>query len=378
MSRVAIIGTAQTKYQKINPASRSEMAFEVTCKALENAGLTIKDIDNVVTHCNDYWDGRTISCIALTEVTGSDKLTTTNVPCDGTYGTLVGMTRILSGHFKITLVIAESLISETIPGIVTNALFDPIYERLLGIDAISSSALQARRYMSKYGVTEEQCAMVSVKNHKNALNNPLAHLPMNITVDDVMNSKTLAGPIKLYDSSPASDGACALILAEENTALERCRKPVWINGVGMSTDLYHLGDRDLAETKSLTEAAKRAYDMAEITNPSKEIDVAEISEAFSYMELMWMEGLGLVEKGRAGAALEAGMTQMNGSLPINPSGGLLSSHAPLVAGIARIAEATLQLREEAGDRQVDGARVALAHGTEGACGQGHCVFILGR
>jgi acetyl-CoA C-acetyltransferase len=118
--------------------------------------------------------------------------------------------------------------------------------------------------------------------------------------------------------------------------------------------------------------------MAGISAPLKEIDVAEVYDAFSYMELMWMEGLGLAERGRAGSAIEAGLTQMNGALPVNPSGGVISSHAILAAGLARIAEATLQLRGEAGARQVDGARVALAHGSQGACGQGHCVFVLGR
>lgn len=377
MNKVAIIGTAQTMYQKNNPASRAEMAFEVTSEALEDAGLTIKDIDNTVTHCNDYWDGRTISCIALTEATGSDKVHTTNISGDGAYGALMGMMRILSGHFKIALVVAESKGSESVPGIITNAMFDPIYERMLGIDAVSSAALQARRYMSRKGATAEQFAMVSVKNHKNAKNNPYAHLPMDLTVEDVMNSRVLADPIKLYDSSPVSDGACALILAEESVAMEKCKKPVWIRGVGASTDFYHLGDRDLAESESLTSAAKKAYDMAGISAPLKEIDVAEVYDAFSYMELMWMEGLGLVEPGRAGFAIEKGLTQMNGVLPINPSGGVLSSHAILVAGLARIAEAVLQLRGEAGARQVDGARIALAHGSVGACGQGHCVFILG-
>lgn len=378
MNKVAIIGTAQTKYQKNNPASRAEMAFEVTSKALEDAGLTIRDIDNTVTHCNDYWDGRTISCIALTEATGSDKVHTTNISGDGAYGALMGMMRILSGHFKIALVVAESKGSETVPGIITNAMFDPIYERMLGIDAVNSAALQARRYMSRKGVTAEQCAMVSVKNHKNAKNNPYAHLPMDLTVEDVMKSRVLADPIKLYDSSPVSDGACALILAEESVATARCQKPVWIKGVGVSTDFYHLGDRDLAESEALAAAAKKAYAMAGISAPWKEIDVAEVYDAFSYLELMWMEGLGLVEPGQAGSAIEKGLTQMKGLLPINPSGGVLSSHAILVAGLARIAEAALQLKGEAGARQVDGASTALAHGSIGACGQGHCLFVLGR
>ena len=378
MDRVAIIGLAQTKYQRYNPASHAELAYEVTCNALEDAGLSIDDIDNTVTVCNDFWDGRTISSMAITEATGSHRVPTTNVEGDGTYGALMGLMRILSGHHRVTLVVAQSKPSEGIPSVITNAMFDPVYERMLGLDAINSSALQMRRYMSKFGVTEEQCARVSVKNHGNARNNPYAHLPLDISVEHVLRSRVLADPIKLLDASPMSDGACAIVMADESMAKKKGRKSVWIKGVGHCADAYHLGDRDLADTAALEAAAKRAYDMAGVNDPMKDIDVAELYDAFSYMELMWMEGLGLCRQGEAGAIIDRGVTEMKGNLPVNPSGGVLSAHAVQVAGLARIAEAVLQLRGEAGARQVDGAKVALAHGIEGACGQGHCVFVLAK
>ncbi|MCK4964677.1 MAG: thiolase family protein, partial [Dehalococcoidia bacterium] len=223
---------------------------------------------------------------------------------------------------------------------------------------------------------EEQCAKVSVKNHGNAKANPYAQLPLDITVEDVLKSRVLADPIKLLDASPISDGACAIIIAEEKTAGERCSKPIWIKGIGHCADAYHLGDRDLAEVDALVSAAGRAYKMAGITNPTDEIDLAEVYDAFSYMELMWMEGLGLCGRGEAGNMVDSAVTELGGALPINPSGGVLSAHAVQVAGLARIAEAVLQLRGEAGARQVEGSKVALAHGIEGACGQGHCVFVL--
>jgi acetyl-CoA C-acetyltransferase len=139
-----------------------------------------------------------------------------------------------------------------------------------------------------------------------------------------------------------------------------------------------LGDRDLSDVGILQAAAKKAYDMAGIRNPNKEINVAEVYDAFSYMELMWMEGLGFCDRGAGGAFIDSGKTEMDGSLPVNPSGGVLSAHPVLAAGLARVAEAVLQLRGEAGARQVAGAKVALAHGIEGACAQGHCVFVLGN
>ncbi len=378
MDKVAIIGVAQTRYQRNNPASHDEMAYEVTARALEDAGLTIRDVDNSITCTNDFWDGRTISCMTITDATGSCNVPTTNVEGDGTYGALMGMMRILSGHFNTTLVVAQSKGSIGIPGLITNAIFDPLYERILGLDAVSSAALQAKQYMAKYGISGEQCAKVSVKNHGNAKNNPYSQLPLDITVEDVMASRMLADPIKLLDASPISDGACAIILARESDARRRSRRPVWIRGVGHCTDMYHLGDRDLASVSVLQAAARKAYSMAGISDPRREIQVMELYDAFSYMELMWMEGLGLCERGRGGALMDAGFTEMGGPLPVNPSGGVLSAHPVLAAGLARIAEVVLQLRGEAEARQVDGAEVALAHGIEGACGQGHCVFILGR
>lgn len=378
MDRVAIIGVAQTKYQRYNPASHAELSYEVTRNALEDAGLTIDDVDNTVTVCNDFWDGRTIASMGITEATGSHRVPTTNVEGDGTYGALMGLMRILSGHHRVTLVVAQSKVSQGIPSVITNAMFDPVFERMLGLDAINSSALQMRRYMSKYVVTEEQCAKVSIKNHRNARNNPYAHMPLDISVGDVLSSRVLADPIKLLDASPMSDGACAIVMADESTVGKKRKKAVWIGGVGHSADAYHLGDRDLADAPALEAAAKRAYRMAGINDPVKDIHVAEVYEAFSYMELMWMEGLGLCRQGEAGTMLEKGMTEMNGALPVNPSGGVLSAHAVQVAGLARIAEAVLQLRGEAGARQVDGAKLALAHGIHGSCGQGHCVFVLGK
>lgn len=378
MEKVGIIGVAQTKYQRNNPSSHDEMVFEVTSNALEDAGLTIDDIDNTVTCTNDFFDGRTISCMTITDASGSSKVPTTNVEGDGIYGALMGVMRILSGHFNKTLIVAQSKGSLGIPSIITNAMFDPIYERILGLDAINSAALQVRRYMTKYGITEEQYAKVSVKNHRNAKNNPYAQLPLDITVDDVLDSRVLADPIKLLDTSPVSDGACAIILARESDANNSCHMPVWIKGVGHSTDVYHLGDRDLSDVSVLQAAAKKAYDMAGILNPRSEIDVAEIYDAFSYMELMWMEGLRFCDRGEGGTLIDSGETEMDGQIPVNPSGGVLSAHAVLAAGLARVIEAVVQLRGEAGARQIDGAKVALAHGIEGACGQGHCVFVLAK
>ena len=379
MEKVAIVGIGQTKFEREKKEQAfAELVYEVVTKALEDARITIAEIDNIVTISNDFWDGRTISSMAVTDACGAYGKDMTTVEGDGTFGALLGYMRTLSGSFDTTLVVVHSKISEGNPRAIFNCAFDPIYERMLGLDAITSSALQARRYMVKYGVTEEQFAKVSVKNHKNAKNNPYAQLPLDIKVEDVLNSRMLADPIKLLDASPISDGACAIILANEGKAKKISEKPVWIKGVGHCADAYHLGDRDLAETDSLREAANKAYTMAGVKNPIKDIDVAEVYDAFSYQELMWLEGLGFCKKGEGGKLIDEGVTEMSGELPVNPSGGVLSAHAVLVAGLVRIAEAALQIRGDAGKRQLSNINMALAHGINGPCGQSHCVWILGR
>ena len=379
MERVAIVGVGQTKYERQKKGdSFADMVFEATTRALRDAQMTIQDIDNVVTVSNDFWDGRTISSMAVMDACGAYEKNVSTVEGDGTFGVLYGMMRILSGSFETTLVVAHCKGSESVSSLITNGMFDPIYQRALGLDAVTSSALQARAYMSKYGISEEHCAQVSVKNHGNAQNNPYAQLPMDISVKDVLASRILADPIKLLDASPISDGAAAVILAGEERAKRISQKPVWIKGIGHCADAYFLGDRDLAECPSLEAAAKRAYGMAGITDPLREIDVAEVYDAFSYMELLWSEGLGFCGRGEGGKFIQSGKSQMKGELPINPSGGVLSAHPVLVAGLARVSECVLQLRGEAGARQVEGAKTAVAHGINGPCGQSHCVIVLGK
>jgi acetyl-CoA C-acetyltransferase len=304
-----------------------------------------------------------------------------NVSCvegDGTFGAFYGLCRVLSGSYGTTLVTAHSKGSESVSSLITNAAFDPIYDRALGMDMISASALQARAYMHRTGTTSEQCALVSVKNHGNAKHNQYAQLPMDLTVQKVMDSEMIAEPLHKLDCSPVSDGCCAVIIANGERASKYKKKPVWIKGVAFCADSYFLGDRDLSRAPSLTEAAKKAFAMAGVKKPTKEIGMAEVYDAFSYQELMWLEAMGLADDAKAGRRLEKGDYAIKGSLPVNPSGGLLSGHPVIAGGLYRIAETVRQLRGEAGGCQVENPRLAVAHGVNGLCGQSHCVWVLGK
>jgi len=380
MERIAIVGVGQTKHEarKIQD-SFADMVYEAVKMALEDAGMGVNQVDNVITTSNDFWDGRTISSMATGDVSGARGKNVSCVEGDGTFGAFYGMTRILSGSYGTTLVTAYSKGSESESPMITNAAFDPIYMRCLGLDLVTACALQARRYMKRYGITEEQMAMISVKNHLNALSNPNAHLGLKITVDDVMKSRKVSDPLKLLDCSPVSDGAACIILANEERARKITDKPVWVKGVSFCADAYLLGDRDLAECKALEKAARKAYGMAGIRDPRREIDVAEVYDAFTYQESMWTEGLGFCGPGEGGKLAVSGATAKGGDIPVNPSGGLLGAHPVIAGGLIRMVEAVRQIRGQAGAMQVkDNVKIALAHGVNGVCGQSHCVWLLGR
>ncbi len=378
MENIAIVGVAQTQYDsRKKDKTCFDLVYEMTCAALDDAGMTIDDIDNVVTVSNDFMDGRTISSMAVGDAAGAYDKNISTVEGDGTFGAFYGAMRVLGGA-GTTLVVVHSKGSEGDINMITNGMFDPVYQRHLGLDAISSSAIQANAYMHRHGTTEEDLAAVSVKNHANAKNNPYAHLPMDLTIEDVMGSPKIADPLKKLDCSPVSDGAAAIIITDEKTADNLKKIPVWVKGVAHCAEDYFIGDRDLSDPKALTKAAKKAFAMAGITDPLDEIDVVELYDAFSYMEPLWLEGMGFCEPGQGPKLLKEDITTMGGLLPVNPSGGVLSSHAVLVAGLARIIEIVEQLRGTAGNRQIPGAENGLAHGINGPCGQSHCVWILSK
>ncbi len=381
--RVGIVAVAQTKYSANRAdANEGELVYEAVKQVLQETGLKFAQdgsgIDATVTCSQDFWDGRTISSCNVMSYVGQHHSDEDKIAEDSLNAVYTALARVLSGHQDVVLVAAHCKESQGDKRGIENAAMDPIFLRVLGLDFLSAAALQAKRYMYKYGITAEQCARVAVKNRGNAKRNPFAQEPLEISVDDVLGSQVLASPIRQLDSKPTSDGACAMILARESKAKKLAKKPIWILGASNCYETNYLGDRDLADCAALVTAAKKAYKMAGIKDVMKQIDVAEISEEYSYQELLWMEGLGFCQRGEAGKLLDSGLTQMGGQLPVNPSGGMLAGNPTVVAGMTRAAEAVLQLRGEAGERQVEGAKRALVHGFTGACGQLQGVMILGN
>jgi acetyl-CoA C-acetyltransferase len=248
---------------------------------------------------------------------------------------------------------------------------DQEWESFSGVTFPGLYAMIAVAHMAKYGTTIEQLAAVAVKNHLNGSKNPFAQFPMKITVDTVLSSVMVADPLHILDCSPITDGAAAIILCPAEKAKQIGKgHPVKIIGSGHATDTIALHSRpDLTALDAVAKAGAIAYKMA--GKKPEQIDVCEVHDCFTIAEIVVSEALGFCEPGKGGPAVEAGETAMDGRIPINPSGGLKSKGHPVGAtGVAQVVEIVEQLRGEAGDRQVAGAKVGMTQnmgGTGASC-----------
>ena len=375
--KVAVVGVAQLANEDVFNYNIREIAYRVVKDLLNQCGIERDDIETIVTSSSDHWQGISCSNTFYYDAIGGYLKNSSKTEDDGAFAFLYGYLRVMSGHFDTAIVHAVTKSSEVPePSTLTNLTADPFYQRQIGLDDVSAAALQAKLYMDKYGVTEEQAARVVVKNLGNAFYNPYAANKAKITVNDVLKSEMLAYPLKTLDCAQYSDATCAVLLAAEEKARQLTDTPAWIKGVGWSVDNFFLGDRNLLNG-TLTKAAKKAYAQAGITRPLAEIDVAEVCEPYSFQELLWYENLGFCKEGEGSKLIEEGITARDGKLPVNLSGGVLAANPYVARGLIRIAEAALQVMGKAQEKQLPGVKTALAHSTHGLAGQHHSVVILG-
>ncbi len=368
MRRVAIVGAGITKFMRRAQETGKELSYEASKMALDSCGLTLKDIDMVTLGtAPDAFDGVHMKGEWLSDGAGGwRKPYIRNYVGGGTgvFAPIHGFFHVASGMADSCLVVCEEKMSSCHPHPqgAFKTIFDHTLEQPLNPTLIWIFALEMNRYMHTYGLTKKDIALVSVKNKRNALDHPSAQIPENLTVEDVLNSETLAWPVNRLDISPASDGAAAVVLMSEEKARKITDRPVWISGVGWNIDTAYWATKELCYPRYVEKAARQAYEMAGIKEPHKEIQVAEPYDPFSYKELHHMEGLLLCKKGEAPKLLADGVTQRTGNLPICPSGGALGVGNPIAAtGLMKIIEIFLQLRGEAGKRQVPGnPKVGLA------------------
>lgn len=368
MRRVAVIGAGQTKHAKArDDVSQAELAREAATRALADAGITIRDVDAIVLSNMELFEGRALPEMWVGEGAGGWLKPVMKIATGGTSGTsacIAGYHQCASGLFDIVLVVGWEKHSEgaTQTGM---ALVDPLWDRNVASGAVGNFALSISQYAAERGVTPGQAAKVAVKARRNAAKNPCAHLQMpDLTVEQVLSSRMLADPIHLLDMCPQSDGAAAIVYAAEGRAEKLCPRPAWVRAAVTRHDQPTIGDLDrrLVTMRTLRDAAREAYQRVGITDPLKQIDVAEIYEPVSYAELAWYEALGFCAEGEAGRLIDEGVTGMDGELPVNPSGGVLSANPVGASGVIRVAEAAMQVMGRAGAHQIPNVRTALATG----------------
>ncbi len=281
----------------------------------------------------------------------------------------IGIYALLSGMHDIVLVGGVEKMTHRTTAEVTEFLAmasDFPFEQWHGITFPGLFALMATAHMHKYGTTEEQMAMVAVKNHNNGILNPKAHMQKVITLEKVMSSRVVAWPLKLYDCSLITDGASCLILTRPNLAKKFTDIPIQIVGSGQASDAIGIYEREeLTSMKAGRLAGQEAYKMAGVK--PKDLDIAEVHDCFTIAEIIAYEDLGLCKPGKGGSLVEEGVTTLDGEFPVNPSGGLKSKGHPVGAtGTAQAYEIYMQLTGQAERRQVSGAEVALSHNVGGS------------
>ncbi|MFH1134628.1 MAG: thiolase family protein [Pseudomonadota bacterium] len=379
LKKVAIVETAQLS----GPDSKDnfyDQAYRVTKDLLDKAGLTRDELGTIVSASTDIFHGG-ISCANAYywEAVGSFLKAGTRQDAESIFALYYSALKIMTGHYDTVLAIGLCKGSENPANdSVTLHMADPFYQRPVGLNETVAAAMQMRLYMEKYGVTREQCALVAQKNLDNALRNPHAHRKGKYSVDDILGSDLIVDPLTDLQVGPKSEGFVAVLLASEEKAKSMTDRPIWLKGYGCALDTYNLGDRDLLEPQLKT-AAAAAYRMAGITDPRRQIDLAEVVEPYAFQELLWCESLGFCEDGQGARLLESGATGRDGDLPVNPSGGVTATNPYVSRGLQRVVECVLQMRGHAGERQVSKkVETALAHGTHGPAGQCHAVAILGN
>jgi acetyl-CoA C-acetyltransferase len=291
-----------------------------------------------------------------------------------------GTIAVASGMYDVVLVAGADKVRETSARTTfwdwMSMTRDQAWDFPLGLVAPANFALHVARYLYESPATKEHLAMVAVKNHRHGVSNPKAQLRFEVTIEQVLDAPVVVDPFGLYDCTPQSDGAAAVILVSEDVVDRYTDRPVWVRGVGLGLDrIMHQHKSDMTTFPATVKAAKQAYSMAGV-GPS-DVQVAEVHDCFTGVEMINYEDLGFCDRFEAYKLLEAGETALGGRLPVNPSGGLKAKgHPPGATGIAQCYELYRQLRGEA-ENQVDGARWALAHNVGGPTAVG-AVTILSR
>jgi acetyl-CoA C-acetyltransferase len=384
MRKVAVVGVGHGKFGKRNDATLRELAFEAVVPALEDAGITQKDLGaGVVTIAGEEFAGQGAPSALVGDYTGIQPRPVFRVEsacASGTAGLKAAYGMVSSGLHDIVIVVGVEKMNAVSSVRATELMAragDTRWEYPFGVSFPGFYALFATRHMHEYGTTKEQLAMVAVKNHYYGARNPVAHLPKEVSLEEAVNAMIIAWPLGLYDCCLISDGGAAAVLMSEEKAREYTDTPVWITGVGSGSDTMMVAERpSLTSLSGVKRAAHDAYKMAGIE--VKDVDVAEVHDCFTIAEIMAYEDLGFCKAGEGGKFIEDRQSYIGGAVPVNVDGGLKSKGHPIGAtGVSQCVELVKQLRGECGERQVEGAEIGLSHNV-GQTGQFANVLIYSR
>ena len=364
--RCAVIGIGQTKYaRRRGDLSLDGLVREAALRALEDAELDWKDLDAIVIgKAPDALEGVMMPELSLCDALGAVGKPIHRVHTAGSVGAstaITAATMVESGLYQRVLTLGYEKQSE---GNATWALGGG---RSGSQGAGGSFAPWIRNYIRRSGAPEHIGWKVAVKDRKNALRNPHAHLQMkDISIEKVKESPMLWDPLHFLESCPSSDGAAAMVLTNALGAKRAPKRPAWVIAHAKRTEFSQFPGRDTVRPVAGIDCAKALYAKAGITDPLRQIDCAELYVPFSWYEPMWLEGHLLCEENEGWKLTDSGATELGGSFPVNMSGGVLSSNPIGASGMIRCLEAASQVRGTAGDYQVDGARIALGHAYGGA------------
>jgi len=367
--KIAVLGTGITKFGERWEKSLVDLAEGAALEALDDAKVQVSGIEAIF--IGNMLSGRVDNQVHLGSLIGErlrfngPTVRIEGACASGGMATREAVLSLLSGEYKKVLVVGVEKMTDCQNSQISEALMSAAgeEERRAGLTFPSLFALMARAYMEKYKVSEKDLAAVAVKNHFHASFNPKAQFPFEITTKQVLKSPKITEPIKLFDCSPISDGAAAVVLADKDTPCQ-----VAIIASAQASDTLSLARRrNLTKLLSVEKAAQKAYQMADIG--PKDIDLAEVHDCFTIAEIMALEALGFYKKGEGWrGAVEEG-TYLGGKLPVNTSGGLKAFGHPVGAtGVKQVVEIANQLKNKAGKRQVKGARIGLTQNIGGAGG----------
>jgi acetyl-CoA C-acetyltransferase len=363
--RAAVLGTGQTHHRsKRADVSIAGLCKEAADRALADAGIAAGEVDAVVVgKAPDLFEGVMMPELYLADALGAVGKPLLRVHTAGSVGGATGIVAaslIQAGVHRRVLAVAFEKQSES------NAMWalsiTPPFAMPVLAGAGGYFAPHIRSYIRRSGAPGHIGAMVAAKDRRNGAKNPYAHLRQaDMTAEKVLASPMLWDPVRYDETCPSSDGACAVVLGDQAAAEAAGRPVAWIRATAMRTEPTMFAGKDHVNPRAGADAAAALWHAARITSPRDQIDAAEIYVPFSWFEPMWLENLGFAAPGQGWRMTEAGDTEITGSLPVNPSGGVLSSNPIGASGLLRFAESAMQVMGKAGEHQVEGAKTALGH-----------------